>query len=130
MSVERFTLDTNILIYSMDAREGAKRELAAAIVQAAVRLDCPLALQAIGLAWGWQSLTQTAPLNAPAFDPSYQYRQIIILLTDGLNTQDRWYGNGSQTSTQVDSRMYDSSGNGTCANAARVGTSRPRSSFI
>jgi predicted nucleic acid-binding protein len=48
MSVERFTLDTNVLIYSMDAREGAKRELAAAIVQAAVRLDCPLALQAIG----------------------------------------------------------------------------------
>ena len=26
-------------------------------------------------------------------DPNYQYQQIIILLTDGLNTQDRWYGN-------------------------------------
>jgi hypothetical protein len=24
-------------------------------------------------------------------DPNYQYKQIIILLTDGLNTQDRWY---------------------------------------
>jgi hypothetical protein len=24
-------------------------------------------------------------------DPTYQYQQIIILLTDGLNTQDRWY---------------------------------------
>jgi von Willebrand factor type A domain len=25
-------------------------------------------------------------------DPVYQYTQVIILLTDGLNTQDRWYG--------------------------------------
>jgi Flp pilus assembly protein TadG len=51
--------------------------------------------QAIGLAWGWQSLTQTAPLNAPALDPNHTYQQIIILLTDGLNTQDRWYSNQS-----------------------------------
>jgi Flp pilus assembly protein TadG len=60
--------------------------------------------QTIGLVWGWQSLTQSAPLNAPALDPAYQYQQVIILLTDGLNTQDRWYGNGSATSTQVDNR--------------------------
>jgi hypothetical protein len=42
----------------------------------------------------------------------YQYQKIIILLSDGLNTQDRWYSSQSQ----VDNRMYDSSGNGTCAN--------------
>jgi hypothetical protein len=24
-------------------------------------------------------------------DPNYTYQQVIILLTDGLNTQDRWY---------------------------------------
>jgi Flp pilus assembly protein TadG len=60
--------------------------------------------QAIGLAWGWQSLTN-APLTIPPLDPNYQYQQIIILLTDGLNTQDRWYGNGSNTSTQVDARQ-------------------------
>ena len=24
-------------------------------------------------------------------DPNYTYTQVIILLTDGLNTQDRWY---------------------------------------
>jgi len=47
--------------------------------------------QAIGLAWGWQSLTQSSPLNAPAKDPNYQYTDIIIILSDGLNTQDRWY---------------------------------------
>jgi Flp pilus assembly protein TadG len=51
--------------------------------------------QAIGLAWGWQSLTQGAPLNSPALDPNYQYKQVLILLSDGLNTQDRWYGSAS-----------------------------------
>jgi Flp pilus assembly protein TadG len=60
--------------------------------------------QAIGLAWGWQSLTNS-PLSIPPKDSNYQYQQIIILLTDGLNTQDRWYGNGSSPSSQVDARQ-------------------------
>jgi Flp pilus assembly protein TadG len=51
--------------------------------------------QAIGLAWGWQSLSQVAPLNAPALDPNYHYQQVIILLSDGLNTADRWYNYAS-----------------------------------
>ncbi|HKC32432.1 MAG TPA: pilus assembly protein TadG-related protein, partial [Xanthobacteraceae bacterium] len=34
--------------------------------------------QAIGLAWGWQSLTAGAPLNAPAKDANFQYQDIII----------------------------------------------------
>jgi len=78
--------------------------------------------QPIGLVWGWQSLVGGGPLTAPAKDPNYNYTDVIILLSDGLNTLDRWYGNGSSTNTQVDSRMYDSSGNGTCANikAAKV----------
>jgi hypothetical protein len=38
-------------------------------------------------------------------DPNYQYKQYIILLTDGLNTQDRWYGDGSTPSSQVDARQ-------------------------
>ncbi len=34
----------------------------------------------------------TDPIVAPAKDPNYQStRTIIILLSDGLNTQDRWY---------------------------------------
>jgi Flp pilus assembly protein TadG len=61
--------------------------------------------QPIGLVWGWQSLVGGGPLNAPAMDPNYQYQQIIILLSDGLNTQDRWYGNGSSPSGSVDYRM-------------------------
>jgi Flp pilus assembly protein TadG len=47
--------------------------------------------QAIGLQLGWMSLVGGGPFTSPAMDPNYQYKQIIILLTDGLNTQDRWY---------------------------------------
>ena len=57
--------------------------------------------QAIGLQLGWLSLVGGGPFTAPALDPNYQYQQIIILLTDGLNTQDRWYT--SQSS--IDSRQ-------------------------
>jgi Flp pilus assembly protein TadG len=47
--------------------------------------------QAIGLQVGWQSLVGGGPFTVPAYDPLYQYTHVIILLTDGLNTQDRWY---------------------------------------
>ena len=47
--------------------------------------------QAIGLALGWMSLVGGGPFTQPAMDPNYTYQQVIILLTDGLNTQDRWY---------------------------------------
>jgi Flp pilus assembly protein TadG len=67
--------------------------------------------QAIGLAWAWQSLTN-APLSIPAKDPSYQYKEIIILLTDGLNTQDRWY----TTQSAIDNRQAI-----TCTNIKAAG---------
>ncbi len=48
--------------------------------------------QAIGLQLGWMSLVGGGPFPPPpAMDPNYTYTQVIILLTDGLNTQDRWY---------------------------------------
>jgi Flp pilus assembly protein TadG len=78
--------------------------------------------QPIGLVWGWQSLVGGGPLTVPSMDPNYQYKQIIILMSDGLNTQDRWYGNGSSTSSSVDGRMYNSSGaGGTCKNVKDAG---------
>ena len=61
--------------------------------------------QAIGLALGWMSLVGGGPFTAPPMDPNYKYTQVIVLLTDGLNTQDRWYGDGSNVSTQVDARQ-------------------------
>ena len=48
MSAERFTLDTNILVYAVDAHEERKRDFAARIIEAAAGLDCPLALQVVG----------------------------------------------------------------------------------
>jgi Flp pilus assembly protein TadG len=81
--------------------------------------------QPIGLVWGWQSLIGGGPFpTAPAEDPNYTYNQYIILLSDGLNTQDRWYGDGSTTNTSVDDRMYYSSGgtvSGTCQNVKNAG---------
>ncbi|MBI1201375.1 MAG: hypothetical protein GC182_02570 [Rhodopseudomonas sp.] len=75
--------------------------------------------QPVGLVWGWQSLVGGGPLTAPAKDPDYSYTDVIILMSDGLNTQDRWYS--SQSS--IDKRMYDStkSGIGTCANIKNSG---------
>ncbi|MBN8961566.1 MAG: pilus assembly protein [Rhizobiales bacterium] len=54
--------------------------------------------QAIGVAWGWQSLSTTnGPIAAPAKDANYVYQDYLVILSDGLNTQDRWpsYGNGN-----------------------------------
>jgi len=55
--------------------------------------------QAIGLQMGWQSLT-ASPFTIPPLDPNYKYNQVIILLTDGLNTQDRWYTSQSSIDTR------------------------------
>ncbi|MGN6573322.1 MAG: pilus assembly protein TadG-related protein [Pseudolabrys sp.] len=74
--------------------------------------------QPIGLVWGWQSLTGGGPLTAPVMDTTYTYQQIIILLSDGLNTADRWY----TAQTPVDNRMVQTgSGTGTCANIKAAG---------
>ena len=45
--------------------------------------------QAIGLAWGWLSLLQQNPFNAPAEDSNFKYTKALILLSDGDNTQNR-----------------------------------------
>lgn len=75
--------------------------------------------QPIGLVWAWQSLVGGGPLTAPAKDANYNYSDIIILMSDGLNTANRW----STSQSQVDKRMYDSSsgGAGTCANIKASG---------
>jgi Flp pilus assembly protein TadG len=58
--------------------------------------------QPIGLAQGWQTLTSGNPYGAPALPANTS--QYIILVSDGLNTQDRWYGDGYNQATQVDAR--------------------------
>jgi hypothetical protein len=70
--------------------------------------------QPIGLAWGWQAQTSGDPLDPGALPANTS--QVIIILSDGLNTQDRWYGDGSDQSTQVDGRMAT-----LCTNAKAAG---------
>lgn len=43
----RFTLDSNILVYSVDGKAGEKHQIARQIVGASARLDCWLTLQAV-----------------------------------------------------------------------------------
>jgi Flp pilus assembly protein TadG len=58
--------------------------------------------QAVGLAWGWQSLsTANPPIAAPAKDSNYIYKDYIVLLSDGLNTQNRW----STSQSSIDTRQ-------------------------
>jgi Mg-chelatase subunit ChlD len=45
--------------------------------------------QGIGIAWGFQALT-AEPFVIPAKDPLYKYTEAIILMSDGLNTQNRF----------------------------------------
>jgi Flp pilus assembly protein TadG len=49
----------------------------------------------IGLAWGWHALTKNMPLDE-AQDPKFNLEKIIILLTDGLNTENRFGENAAQ----------------------------------
>jgi hypothetical protein len=73
----------------------------------------------IGLEWGWHSLTQGAPLNAPAEDTKYQYNKVIIFMTDGDNTANRWHDSnnpGQGAEHVIDNRMKLA-----CKNAKEAG---------
>ncbi len=53
--------------------------------------------QGIGLVHGWMSLVGGGPYGTPpAEDPKYKYNKVIILMSDGLNTENRWYTSASQ----------------------------------
>jgi Flp pilus assembly protein TadG len=58
--------------------------------------------QAVGIAWGWQSLsTINDPIKAPTKDANYVYKDYIVVLSDGLNTQNRW----SSSTSSIDARQ-------------------------
>jgi uncharacterized protein YegL len=60
----------------------------------------------IGMQMAWQTLTPAEPFNAPA--PSDELDKVIIVLTDGDNTQNRW----SSSQSSIDARTEK-----VCANA-------------
>jgi Flp pilus assembly protein TadG len=63
--------------------------------------------QTIGLQWGWLSLLQQAPLNAPSEDPNNVYQRVIILFSDGQNTVNRWNGDGTMGTTAAERKKVD-----------------------
>ena len=65
----------------------------------------------IGLVWGWHALTSSEPLTE-ATAPSANITKIMVFLTDGQNTQDRWTTN----STAIDTRTK-----AVCANIKAAG---------
>ena len=48
----------------------------------------------IGLVWGWHALTKSEPMTEGS-DPAPDKDKVIVLLTDGDNTQNRWSTSGS-----------------------------------
>jgi hypothetical protein len=68
--------------------------------------------QGLGLQVGWMSLIGGGPFTSPAMDLNYKYSQVIILMSDGLNTQNRWYS--SQSSIDAREAL-------TCTNAKNAG---------
>lgn len=67
----------------------------------------------IGLVWGFHMLTQSQPLTEArtlATEPDLE--RIIILLTDGDNTQNRWTTNGSSIDARTDLACANVKANG------------------
>jgi Putative Flp pilus-assembly TadE/G-like/von Willebrand factor type A domain len=64
----------------------------------------------IGLAWGFQLLSPVAPFNAPEADPNLD--KVIIILTDGQNTENRW----STSTSSIDARTQKACNNIKAAN--------------
>jgi uncharacterized protein YegL len=64
----------------------------------------------IGLQLAWQTLSPVAPFNAPS--PAPDLDKVIILMTDGENTQNRW----SRTTSAIDARTEKACDNIKAAN--------------
>ncbi|HKY85953.1 MAG TPA: TadE/TadG family type IV pilus assembly protein [Pseudorhodoplanes sp.] len=64
----------------------------------------------IGLQMAWQTLSNNEPFNAPA--PSPDLDKVIILLTDGQNTQNRW----TSSTSSIDDRTQKTCDNAKAAN--------------
>jgi hypothetical protein len=70
--------------------------------------------QAIGVEHGWQLLTTGAPYATGALPPGTT--KVLILFSDGLNTQNRWVGDGS-TEGSSDDALIDARENAACTAA-------------
>jgi hypothetical protein len=65
----------------------------------------------IGLVWGWHALTPNSPYTQGSV-PAPDLDKVIVMLTDGQNTQNRW----TTTQSSIDARMEKA-----CDNAKAAG---------
>jgi hypothetical protein len=75
--------------------------------------------QTVGLQWGWLSLLQQEPLNAPSEDPNNVYQHVIILFSDGQNTVNRWDGDGTMGTSATERKKVDDRMKLLCAEAKK-----------
>ena len=76
--------------------------------------------QGIGLAHAWMSLVGGGPYpTPPAEEANYKYQKIIILMSDGLNTENRWYDSGGWLNNGAD--KIDARQKITCDNVKAAG---------
>jgi Flp pilus assembly protein TadG len=74
----------------------------------------------IGLVWGWHALTSNDPLSqAAAANPDLN--KYIILMTDGTNTQSRYYNTSGGSATSAEVAGMDARTLTTCTNIKAAG---------
>jgi len=66
MTVERFTLDSNILVYATDSLSARRHRLAVSLVDHATTVDCILTLQSLGEFFHAVTRKAIAPKHAAA----------------------------------------------------------------
>ena len=87
--------------------------------------------QAIGLHHAWMTLLQQTPYNAPAESASYNYVKAIVLFSDGLNTQDRWYSDAASIDARQETLCTNIKNTGVTIYSIQVNTaSDPQSTVL
>jgi Flp pilus assembly protein TadG len=87
--------------------------------------------QAIGLQHAWMTLLQQSPYNAPAESANYHYVKAIVLFSDGLNTEDRWYSDAASIDARQETLCTNIKNSGVTIYSIQVNTaSDPQSAVL
>lgn len=116
MSAERYTLDTNVLVYSVDKQSGPRHRLAGRVVVAAARDDCFLTLQTLA-----EFFTTVSRKNRmPVADAEAQVRDWMelfeVVCADGQSLQHAMRGMSKHRLSFWDALLW--------ATAKRAGATR------
>jgi predicted nucleic acid-binding protein len=75
MTTERFSLDSNVLVYAADGRAGARHSRALQVLVLAARRDCVLTIQALGEFFHATTRKQIVPRH----DAAAQTRDLLAI---------------------------------------------------